>query len=478
MRGDRGRWTLLRRLPLPAGTLLLAGNAARITAKSGEQPPSWAGLATPAAPGADHVLAVGLAVLGVLLVVLGWLFAVHDASTRRLSRGGVWALFGVSVLPLVAGPPLFSHDPFSYAAQGLLAAHGDNPYRWAPTALGHGPFLAAVDPVWRGVVAPYGPLGLAADWFAAAVGGGLIGTVVVIRLVALAAVVVALHHGPADLLGQRQPLWLPMLALNPITLLFLISSGHNDALVGCLVVIAISCARRGQLGLAGLSLALASAVKWPAILALPAVVAIGPQTLRDAANRCGRALAAVAGLWLALWLVVPDAFGWVRAAGVPAQSVPSWTPATLLGHVAATLTDSSFAGSLHAVRLVAIAATAGFAAWALTGRRRGTVAAAGWTLVAVALAAPSVYPWYLAWGLFALPASSWWRHDWLVPLSVIVSITPMTVLPTAAVVAIDVAVVAGWAVGRLRRRRAVPAPTVRGPWTLAAPEAAAAAVAP
>ena len=54
-------------------------------------------------------------------------------------------------------PPLFSRDVYSYAAQGEMVQRGLNPYVAAPSALGGGPFLHLVDPLWRHAAAPYGP---------------------------------------------------------------------------------------------------------------------------------------------------------------------------------------------------------------------------------------------------------------------------------------------------------------------------------
>src|SRR5262249_23426159 len=60
--------------------------------------------------------------------------------------------------PPAPGPPLLSSDVYTYAAQGLLVGRGLDPYSVGPSALGSGAASAAVDPTWRSVPSPYGPL--------------------------------------------------------------------------------------------------------------------------------------------------------------------------------------------------------------------------------------------------------------------------------------------------------------------------------
>ncbi|HBX81718.1 MAG TPA: hypothetical protein DEH05_11520, partial [Propionibacteriaceae bacterium] len=62
-------------------------------------------------------------------------------------------------LPLLAAPPIFSHDAYSYAAQGWLMYNGLNPYEVGPGTL-PGAFADQVAWVWRQTPSPYGPLSL------------------------------------------------------------------------------------------------------------------------------------------------------------------------------------------------------------------------------------------------------------------------------------------------------------------------------
>src|SRR5438270_103542 len=78
----------------------------------------------------------GALYLGMALLSAGWLGLWRHA---REPRSTPIALLPVAVLwtaPLLAGAPLFSHDAYSYLAQGTVAHLGLSPYHVAPGALG------------------------------------------------------------------------------------------------------------------------------------------------------------------------------------------------------------------------------------------------------------------------------------------------------------------------------------------------------
>lgn len=70
-----------------------------------------------------------------------------------------WAVLGVWGLPFLLAPPIFSHDAYSYAAQGWLLENGISPYEGYPGLL-PGAFADQVAQEWRYTKTPYGPLAL------------------------------------------------------------------------------------------------------------------------------------------------------------------------------------------------------------------------------------------------------------------------------------------------------------------------------
>ena len=178
--------------------------------------------------------------LALSLVLVAWLGLGRLAFAGRLTPGRAWLVLAVWGLPFLIGPPLFSRDLYSYVAQGLLAHHGANPYVVAPSALGPG--SRAVRRRQR----------VAGHHFAlrtrcssslsrtvSAVGGtSLVAEVLVFRaleLVGVALVMVSLPRWP-DGLGNDPGIALWLGALSPLALFSFVASGHNDALmVGLLV---------------------------------------------------------------------------------------------------------------------------------------------------------------------------------------------------------------------------------------------------
>ena len=101
----------------------------------------------------------GAAVLyaGIVALCIAWLALMRLAITTRQ----LWTVGAAWCLPLLFTAPLFSHDAYSYLAQGTLVRLGIDPYRHAPAVLaqaGQAHVLRAVDPFWRHTTAPYGPL--------------------------------------------------------------------------------------------------------------------------------------------------------------------------------------------------------------------------------------------------------------------------------------------------------------------------------
>ncbi|MDR1512011.1 MAG: hypothetical protein LBS56_00805, partial [Propionibacteriaceae bacterium] len=66
------------------------------------------------------VLGTAIAMAGIWLLVDGW-FRLRKTADRP---AGPWPVLFLWSLPLLFGPPVFSHDAYSYAAQGWLVHNG------------------------------------------------------------------------------------------------------------------------------------------------------------------------------------------------------------------------------------------------------------------------------------------------------------------------------------------------------------------
>ncbi|MDG4805446.1 polyprenol phosphomannose-dependent alpha 1,6 mannosyltransferase MptB [Micromonospora sp. WMMD1120] len=377
------------------------------------------------APGGPATLTCWL--VGTALLVGAW-WSLRDGtpSTRwAYLTAGLWAL------PLLVAPPLGSRDVYSYACQGWTYAHGVDPYAVGVAAAGC-PWLDTVAPIWRDTPAPYGPVFVLLAALAVTFGGGLTGTLVLLRVIAVAGLVLAAACLPALARAARVPTrraaWLAL--AGPLVGVHLVAGAHNDAvmlgLLLCGLLVAVR--RPGQppaLLLAGALLGLAVTVKATAVVVVPFAVLAGVRrayTVR--ALVCG-------GGWLAGGLVgavlVTSAlsrlgFGWVGALTHSGDSEQWTSPPTAVGFVV------DYVGALvgrdpqavPVIRAVALLLLAGVLVvlWYRTWRAlrrlddaRVVLRGAALALVATVVLSPVFHPWYATWPL-ALVALTALRTTW------------------------------------------------------------------
>lgn len=365
-----------------------------------------------------------VSVLGVVfyaaaaVLVAAWVGVGVQARSGQLSTGQAWLLLGVWGAPLLLGPPLFSRDLYSYVAQGLVAHGGINPYAAGPSVLGRGPLLDSVAAAWRHTPAPYGPLFVtAAHAIAAVFGRSLIADVLALRVLELAGVAMAMRFLPrlARNLGAEPAVALWLGVLSPLALFSFIASGHNDALMLGLLIAGLTLASEKK-PTAGLCLcALAMTVKLPAAAA---IVFVGVGWLSSTRGRERlRALALVVAVPVATVVAVTYAsgFGWAwlspGALRVPTELPVATTPSVALGTFLSHLLGwVGVHGGLPATITITQEVCAGAAVIAVSwlvlhARRYDKVRLLGCALAVVVLAGPTVWPWYLLWGLCLLAAT-------------------------------------------------------------------------
>ena len=402
-----------------------------------------------------HSVDVAVFYAGMAALCVAWL-----GLGRRLRRapsakpaqlvlvGALWCL------PLVFGPPLFSHDVYSYMAQGEILRLGLNPYHHGPDVLarfGKTHLLAAVSPFWRATTSPYGPLFLAlASVIMAVVGSNLILGVLLMRVLELAGLALLALYTPrlARTLGTDPCRATWMAVISPLVLLELIAAGHNDALMIGLLVAGVTLAmeRRPLLGIAAtIKLPAAAgivfiAVAWardefePAVPAAPgrngaarapgrngASRVPGRDGLPAAPGRNGAARAGAAAATRALALSAAATLAVLAAVSALAGVGLSWVSSGVLStpgkvHLAITPVTAagwSLASLLHLLGISAssrgIESALGTVALTLTGvlglalirrtRYHNLVLLLAALLLVSVFAGPATWPWYLTWGL-------------------------------------------------------------------------------
>lgn len=412
---------------LAAAGLVLATGLAIAAAYAGVTQevrlPGWLGPWPWRRSGALH----GWVVLGLLLLAglcalwtwfaatAFWLPALRDARHGLRLRvvagvGAVWAL------PFVLSGPIGSLDVQSYAAIGRLASVGLNPYLVGPAALGDR-FAAAVDPLWRSTPTPYGPLQVQLLRGLSLLGGPDVGpTVLLIRAVAVLALVAAVWLTlRAAEPAERLPA-LVLTALNPVVLVHIVSGAHLDILVGLLAVLVVMCARGGRPGLAMALAVVATAFKLPgAVLMAFVLLDVVRRTPGPLRARALRPLVAYGSAAMAAVVALcPDPFGWVRALGVPGIVRNGSAPSTWTAYAAGALTgrlsgpelDLAFTLGRTAMGMLGVGVVLTLLWSATSGSTRVAFRGVGWALIALAATGPAFYPWYLTWGLFATAVGS------------------------------------------------------------------------
>lgn len=413
-------------------------------------PTSWLGLLGPRDPRSPTRAAWELLLLaGLAALALAWWQLQRLAAHRKLSLRGAWVAGLLWFLPFAVGPPIGSRDVYAYAAQGELAARGIDPTAVPVSALGPGRLLAAVDPLWQHSLPPYGGLAVAIERAAAVLAGGeAVGTVVVLRGLALIAVLLASFVAVRLAAPGRRPLVLLLVLANPLVLIYLVSGAHLDAVAMALLIGGLLVARRSRP--AGVMLCcLAATVKLPAIVGAVWLGMLGahrawsdPRTgrlLRTARGVATDGVAAVAALSVAT-VLGRGGVHWLGNLGTPGQGRTRIAvvelvaaPITWLTGLAGRPLDE--AAVLRTSRLLGEALAVAVVSWLLVrqvrraprepGRAEVGSPGLAWALVAAAALGPVVYPWYLALAVPLLALGGARSRRWLCWGSLALSVTQL-----------------------------------------------------
>jgi alpha-1,6-mannosyltransferase len=388
------------------------------------------------APGRRYLILASAVVLGVVLVawptghslleaalvvatvIAGGAVAVLERRSPRLGLRPVVMAIGVLFFVAVITPPRTSHDLWSYTMYGrIVSVHHGDPYVDVPAQFPGDPFLGRVSPVWQHRASVFGPLWVAYE----AAGARVSGTSPVRNRLFFQLSAAAAAAGALVLVWRRtrSPAALAWLGLNPAFGIIAINGGHNDILVGLLILVAASLCTKRRGWAAGFVLGLAALIKVTALLALVGIVL---WAWRHRERRI--ALCATAGAAITVSLGYLPFYG--GAAHVLSGADHTTNPASawngladlVVGHnggrdVPNPLAHNPTLNTLFflAVGLVAVLALS--LGWR-TARARRAELPAGTTTATYTFAATYTYPWYAAWALPALTDTTPTPIAWVV----------------------------------------------------------------
>src|ERR1700759_1045787 len=430
------------------GTVLMGIGALGAGARPVVQDPTF-GVRLLNLPSRIQTVSLTMTTTGAVMMALAWLMLGRFAlGQRRMSRGDLDRTLFLWVLPLLAAPPMYSKDVYSYLAQSQICRLGLDPYRGGP-APGLGldqVFTLSVPSMWRETPAPYGPLFLwMGQGISALTGENIVLAVLCHRLMVLLGVGLIVWAVPR--LARRcgvaevSALWLG--AANPLLIMHLVAGIHNEAPMLGLRLTGPDFALRGiasarplwprpwprasgdradwaplAMLLAGAVLiVLSSQIKLPSLLALGFVTMALAQRYGGTLKSFLLASSLMAGLSLAVMAAVGSAirlgFGWIYTLGT-ANVVRSWmSPPTLIalgtGQVGILLgLGDHTTAILSLTRGIGVLIIAVMVAWLLIAVLRGRlhpVGGLGVALGGTVLLFPVVQPWYLLWAI--IPLAAW-----------------------------------------------------------------------
>ncbi|GAA5167932.1 polyprenol phosphomannose-dependent alpha 1,6 mannosyltransferase MptB [Pseudonocardia eucalypti] len=372
--------------------------------------------------GHGYNLAVMVTYFGLALAVWAWVLLGRDVLSRRAGGRAVLSSALLWTVPIVASPPLFSRDPYSYLAYGTLALQGHDPYVDGPNIL-TGPITDNVHWFWQDTPAPYGPLFVAvAKAVAGVTGENMILGVILMRLAMMVGLVlfIAAIPGLCRHLGGRPAVALWVAVANPVMIVHLIGGPHNDLLVvGFLAMGTLMVLNRRHAG--GIALVTAAAaVKATAGLALPFLVLVWAARLRGPElSRIVRAAAAGIAVFVATLAACSAlggvGLGWLVTASAP-TNITNWLSLpTGVGQLVHSVVAWAFGPVwdmpyIQAARALAVLIFlyVGVKLW-LSARSGGpdAVRKGALLLIVFVLCSPAVLPWYYTWGMALLAAVAW-----------------------------------------------------------------------
>ncbi|MGI8678385.1 MAG: hypothetical protein ACR2LX_06825 [Jatrophihabitans sp.] len=430
LQGLRAACGVLRGRPMPflavagfavAAVVVVAGGRVG-AARSTRGLTSWLGLQDPHGLTATDRVPATIMLAAVVALLLLWILTLEVIRRMRQPAPRVWWLVGAWTVPFAIGPPLMDTSVYTHAAFGLIQRAGHDPYQRAPSSLPDLPVVAAIDPGARGVPSSAGPLGSLLQHLSISVGNGsALSAVIILRVVAVLTAI-AIGRLAADMGGTRGGEALAGCALNPLVLLYVVSSPHLDGVMVAVALASIAAATRRRWVAAVVLASIAGSITAQGFLLLPIIVVahVLRRRTRPAWRLLGRDIGIAAVVTAGAGLIQPGGFGWLGTVSKQFAVHTPYAVASAVGQVLSPIVRGASYDDLAASgRITAMTAAVCVIGYLLvTLQHRALERTAGDTLLALGLLAPSLYPWYLLWGVLCLaPTAIGTRRVWVIALS-------------------------------------------------------------
>jgi alpha-1,6-mannosyltransferase len=395
----------------------------------------------------DIVAVLGAAALfaaaGAFLYALGAAWR-GDLSVRRV------LVVGLALHALALIIPLFlSRDVYSYAIYGrMVSQHGANPYAQIPAAFTTDRMYPLVSVDWIDSRSVYGPAFTALSAAVTTLVSSPAGTVFAFKAVAAvasAATMVLAVPAARRVAPERAAFAAALVGWNPVVLFHGVAGGHNDALLGLSIAVALLAVLARRELWATVALTVGTMVKVsgavPLLVAVAAAVLRRPRGSRLPALGLHAAVTAAAAFPFVLpfmqardptlgMLELTTRQGWLapsRFVLVVVRGAANALGGDVAGDVASAIVRLAFPVAFIWVLVALLRHLA-------RGRVEPVVVAAamGWAALISLMVSPVLLPWYVAWLIplaWVLPRSA---RGGAVLLSVALALTELVAEPSRA----------------------------------------------
>jgi len=335
----------------------------------------------------------------IAIAAVGYVRLLSRLRTAETSARSTTVFIVASAATLLAAlsfPVIFSSDVYAYAAYGMLALHGMDPYAHQVIAL-QNPLIAAA--IWQwGNPLPmcvYGPLfvWLAKICVAIAAPFGTATQLLSIRILCAGALLLC-----APLLAllfddrNHRRLAIAGVLLNPVAI-WCAAEGHNDTIVLASVLLGLLLLKRFGSFIGAFALMASALVKASGVAAALALAVFAWPKRRAFVQTLGGI--AIGAVTVAL---LSRPFEATLATGLVPRG--RYLPQYSLQYVVAQGASAIFGSHIHAVELAIAAALVSAGYFAYRGARlaiAGNMRGAGFFALALWLIIPNPYPWYALW---------------------------------------------------------------------------------
>jgi hypothetical protein len=330
-----------------------------------------------------------------LLLLSSGAYAGILAFAGAVQRRAALLLIGVLHAIVFIGPILLSTDVFSYIAYARMGVeHGVNPYLHGPSAIAHDPIYRFVGTDWRHTLTAYGPLYTLLSYPLAPLGvrGALWGMKIEALLASAGTLALTWRCARARELDPVRALL--VVGTNPLYLVYVVGGAHNDLIMLLAMMGAVSLSFSRRDAAAGASLAAGALVKVTVAALLPFML-LARRARHARAQLLGAAVALGLGAVMAVAAFGAHGLDLIAALNRDAAFVSSDSFPTEIAHLFGKPGVFPVDHDLLKAALVVIVAHLLWRTW----RGFDWIAAAGWTLLAIAVTSTWLLAWYILWPL-------------------------------------------------------------------------------